>query len=83
MAAGAEFRPGLGARRLRFDGERVVAFEEKVGGGRGLVNGGVYALARSVVERALGPSIERDWLRGRLSMETDVLFRLIEAIGAL
>lgn len=44
------------------DGDRVTAFAEKAGGGAGLVNGGVYALNRTVVEQSTGSSIEHDWL---------------------
>jgi D-glycero-D-manno-heptose 1,7-bisphosphate phosphatase len=47
---------------VQLEAGRVVAFLEKGRSGPGQINGGVYALRRSVVERSLGSSIERDWL---------------------
>ncbi len=44
-------------------GDRVTAFAEKAyRGGRGLINGGVYAMTRRAVAAAEGSSIELDWL---------------------
>ena len=44
-------------------GDRVTAFVEKATeGGRGLINGGVYAMTQRAVAAAEGSSIELDWL---------------------
>lgn len=50
---------------VEVDDTRVVALREKGGGGPGLINGGVHALHRSLLERMPAAS--------RFSFETDVL----------
>lgn len=74
LRALAEGDPGLGRLALRrapdtsrsgavrLDGERIVEFKEKAGGGAGLINGGIYLLRRAIVERigAVPCSIERE-----------------------
>lgn len=49
--------------RVTLDGDRITAFAEKSGDGRGLINGGIYCLRRSALRRLpAGPSsLERDF----------------------